>query len=97
MARLLIGPLSELPQRVASMAFSGGRAADLGVAIGIQEVDELRETIRALLIRIADAMQHAGRFAADAAHELRTALTSIRGELSFWQRAAASAPRRGQI
>ena len=83
MARLMIGPLSELRRRVGLAAVSGGRAADLGPSIGILEVDELRETIRDLLSRIAEEVQHAERFAADAAHELRTPLTSIRGELEL--------------
>lgn len=83
MASLLIGPLSELRQRVGSIDLAKGRPADLGSAHGIVEVDALRETIRALLSRIGDAVRHAERFAADAAHELRTPLTTIRGELEL--------------
>ncbi len=82
-ASLLIGPLSELRQRVGSMDVASGRASDLGAPVGVVEVDALRETIQALLARIGVTVRHAERFAADAAHELRTPLTSIRGELEL--------------
>jgi len=82
-ASLLIGPLSELRQRVGSIDMASGRATDLGAPVGIAEVDALRETIQALLARIGETVRHAERFAADAAHELRTPLTSIRGELEL--------------
>ena len=82
-ASLLIGPLSELRQRVGSIDMASGRAAEMGAPVGIAEVDALRETIQALLARIGETVRHAERFAADAAHELRTPLTSIRGELEL--------------
>lgn len=82
-ATLLIGPLSELRQRVGSIDVASGRATDLGAEVGIAEVDALRDTIQALLARIGVTVRHAERFAADAAHELRTPLTSIRGELEL--------------
>ncbi len=82
-ASLLIGPLSELRQRVGSIDVASGRASDLGAPVGVAEVDALRETIQALLARIGETIRHAERFAADAAHELRTPLTSIRGELEL--------------
>ncbi len=82
-AGLLIGPLSELRERVAGIDAAGAVKEDLGAATGIVEVDALRETISALLTRIGIAMRHAERFAADAAHELRTPLTTIRGELEL--------------
>jgi two-component system OmpR family sensor kinase len=82
-ASLLIGPLSELRERVGSIDVAKGGHPDLGSSHGIVEVDALRETIRGLLNRIGDAVRHAERFAADAAHELRTPLTTIRGELEL--------------
>jgi two-component system OmpR family sensor kinase len=82
-ASLLIGPLSELRQRVGSIDIASGRSTHLGAPVGVAEVDALRETIQALLARIGETIRHAERFAADAAHELRTPLTSIRGELEL--------------
>jgi signal transduction histidine kinase len=82
-ASLLIGPLSDLRERVGSIDIASARAADLGEPVGVAEVDALRETIQALLARIQSTIAHAERFAADAAHELRTPLTSIRGELEL--------------
>ena len=82
-ASLLIGPLSELRQRVGSIDIASGRATNLGDPMGVVEVDALSETIQALLARIGETIRHAERFAADAAHELRTPLTSIRGELEL--------------
>jgi two-component system OmpR family sensor kinase len=82
-ASLLIGPLSELRQRVGSIDMASGRPSELGAPVGIAEVDALRDTIQALLARIGETVRHAERFAADAAHELRTPLTSIRGELEL--------------
>jgi signal transduction histidine kinase len=82
-ATLLIGPLSELRERVGSIDVASGRATNLGAEVGIAEVDALRDTIQALLARIGETVRHAERFAADAAHELRTPLTSIRGELEL--------------
>jgi len=82
-ASLLIGPLSELRQRVGSIDIASGRATNLGDPMGVAEVDALRETIQALLARLGETIRHAERFAADAAHELRTPLTSIRGELEL--------------
>jgi signal transduction histidine kinase len=91
-AGLLIGPLSELRQRVGGIDIARGKPADLGPAVGIMEVDALRETISALLARIGDAVRHAERFAADAAHELRTPLTTIRGELELLTEDASLTP-----
>jgi two-component system OmpR family sensor kinase len=91
-AGLLIGPLSALRERVGSIDVARGNPADLGPAVGMVEVDALRDTISALLARIGDAVRHAERFAADAAHELRTPLTSLRGELELLSEDASLTP-----
>jgi hypothetical protein len=57
-ASLLIGPLSELRQRVGSIDMASGRPAELGAPVGIAEVDALRETIQALLARIGETVRH---------------------------------------
>ena len=48
-ASLLIGPLSELRERVGSIDIASGRVTDLGAPVGVGEVDALRETMQALL------------------------------------------------
>lgn len=91
-AGLLIGPLSDFRDSVGAIDFTSGGGTDLGSAVGILEVDALRETIVALLQRIGEAVRHAERFAADAAHELRTPLTTIRGELELLAEHASMSP-----
>lgn len=82
-ARWLMGPLSELRERVGAIDFSSAQATSLGPPTDVVEVDALRGALDELLVRIRRALQQAERFAADAAHELRTPLTTIRGELEL--------------
>jgi heavy metal sensor kinase len=51
------------------------------------ELDDLAETLNAMLARLEEAFDHARRFAADAAHELRTPLTALKGGIEVTLRA----------
>jgi signal transduction histidine kinase len=61
----------------------GGRELDRRVPVprGDDEVARLARTMNAMLDRVEDAHRRQERFVADAAHELRSPLTRMRGEL----------------
>lgn len=80
LAASVVAPLSELQRRLQSSGITG---AELGPDSGVIEVDALRAALAELLRRIDEALTHATRFAADAAHELRTPLSTVQAELEL--------------
>ncbi len=82
-SRRVVAPLTRLRERIALLDVETMSAGDLGPDEHTAEVDELRHTIRQLIVRVESALAQAHRFAANAAHELRTPLTSVRGELEL--------------
>jgi heavy metal sensor kinase len=66
-------------------------AEDLSRRIALRgtadELDDLAETLNAMLARLEEAFGHVRRFAADAAHELRTPLTALKGGIEVALRA----------
>lgn len=83
LARSVVSPLSELQARLERLDAAAIAKTELGPLSGVSEVDSLRSTIEVLLQRVDEALTHATRFAADAAHELRTPLSTIQGELDL--------------
>jgi signal transduction histidine kinase len=83
MARSAIAPFSRLRSRVAAIDVDVGGKAELGAVEHVIEVDELRTTIGHLLERVGIALDQAQRFAANAAHELRTPLAAVSAELEL--------------
>ncbi len=98
LARLALGPLRRLAQTADQVA----QTADLSVRVpsgdGPEEIDELAGDINAMLSRLQQsasereaALDSARRFAADAGHELRNPLTSLRANLSLIEQSGALA------
>lgn len=83
LAATVVAPLSALEARVASVDANMLGSADLGPPSSIVEVDSLRERIIMLVQRVDGALLVATRFASDAAHELRTPLSVIQGEVEL--------------
>jgi signal transduction histidine kinase len=88
LARRAVRPLTRLQARIAALrleraAPDGSRVADLGPNEGVREIDELRLAMSIALRRMHDALDRATRFAANAAHEIRTPLTVLRTELEL--------------
>jgi signal transduction histidine kinase len=61
------------------------------------ELDELATVLNRMLDRLADSMRQIAEFSADAAHQLRTPLTSIRGKLDLMLRGELAEPLRREV
>jgi len=79
-ARRALQPVDAIVARVRAI-----EAADLrdrlDVRAGSEELDRLVETLNGMLDRLAESMQAARRFAADASHELQTPIAAMRAAL----------------
>lgn len=80
--RRRLEPLSAFERALSNLSPLG---ADRAVASrwGAAEVDSLAATFNALLVRIDEAVERERRFVADAAHELRSPLTRLRGQIEL--------------
>lgn len=61
------------------------------------ELDALARVLNAMLDRLSESMRQTAEFSADAAHQLRTPLTRIRGKLELMLRAEIPCPLRTDI
>ena len=85
----IVAPLERLRAAVARVP-PDGSSRELGPDEGVVEIDALRAALSATLTRLSDALARSERFAADAAHELRTPLARIRTELELLQESKES-------
>lgn len=61
------------------------------------ELDELARVLNEMLDRLGGSLRQMEQFSSDAAHQFRTPLTRIRGELDLVLRSGVSGPSRGQL
>jgi signal transduction histidine kinase len=78
-----VKPLDALARAVQRVPEHAPADADLGLDDGIVEVDALRHTLQSAFDRLGRALTQSRSFAGNAAHQLRTPLTAIIGELDL--------------
>lgn len=78
-----LAPLIELRDRVRQIDADAPSAAPLEPSSEHAEIEELRSAIASLVERLAVSLRHAQQFASQAAHELRTPLAVLAGELEL--------------
>ena len=79
----IVRPLQRLRDEVAAVDADAPGRALLGGPDGYAETDALRATVGEMLARLDDALAQSRRFAANAAHELRTPLGTMQAELEL--------------
>ncbi len=91
-ARNGLRPIEEITQTARAIALSQGFGRRLKVGKARDEVGRLAVTFNEMLASLDAAFAAQRRFAADASHELRSPLTSIKGNIDYLRR-ALDAPR----
>ncbi|MET0595408.1 MAG: HAMP domain-containing sensor histidine kinase [Polyangiaceae bacterium] len=82
-ARWALEPLMRLGKSLDRIAVDDPRAVVVAGDDTCREIATLRAALGSLLTRLADALDAARNFSAEAAHELKTPLTVIRAELDL--------------
>jgi len=84
-------PVEALRRSAERITSSGSAAARLPVPASEDEVAKLAATLNGMLARLQDGQDRQRAFVADAAHELRSPVASIRTQLEVAQRMGAAA------
>ena len=96
-ARWALAPLTALRAAIGRLDPRAHAPIELGTRSECDEVEAIRGALVQLLQRIDALLGQAQRFAADAAHELRSPLTTIRGELELLLEAPPAADDRARL
>ena len=89
LARRALKPVDEMTQaaRRISGEYLAGRLQETGTG---DELDRLAKTLNDMLVRLDDSFRQTRQFSADAAHELQTPLTILKGEIEVALRSPRS-------
>jgi signal transduction histidine kinase len=82
-ATKLVAPLSRLHDAIERVPPGAPEQADVGADEDVAEVDALRRTLRDTFAQLGHSLATSRRFASDAAHELRSPLSVIMGQLEL--------------
>jgi signal transduction histidine kinase len=87
LARRALAPVSQMIAAAEALSFNSPDKR-LPLAGALEPIASLGQSLNRMLDRLESAYQHVGQFSAEAAHELRTPLAIVRGELELIQRSA---------
>jgi two-component system OmpR family sensor kinase len=88
LAHRAVKPLEALARAVSDVSEHASDTVDLGSHAGVTEVDALRDKLQSTFQRLGRALTQSRDFAGNAAHQLRTPLSTIIGELDLARESA---------